>query len=211
VVPNDRIGEMVRYGTQEMRVQGINRDERRIQAESVLRNGGRGAGTGRMPTVETAHGKCRLDRLGRQARLSAGGIVKDKHPVSSALFGVAAIQAVVGFLGWSIHSVDFAPIDWGITFSFVLFAVLALLARWARVLAAIIATALYGGFLLLQASVSIQLLTSGLIFKVPNVVLLLVALAFALKPKKPPRQDNGIGGHHTNSSRQRGTLIKRYD
>jgi hypothetical protein len=46
-------------GSQRGGIQAINRDERRIPAESALRNGGRGAGSGRMATVETANGKCR--------------------------------------------------------------------------------------------------------------------------------------------------------
>ena len=118
-------------------------------------------------------------------------IKKDKNPVSSALFGVAGIQAVVGLLAWSIHSPGFAPIDWAITFSFAIFAALAILARRTRVPAAIIAALLYGAFLALRATISLQLLTAGLIFKIPNIVLLVVALAFAFKSNKKTAQDNG--------------------
>ena len=114
---------------------------------------------------------------------------KDKNPVSSALFGVAAIQAVVGFLGWNIYSPNFAPIDWVITFSFAFFIALAILACYARVPAAVIAVVLYAAFLLFQASVNIQLLMAGLIFKIPNLILLLVALFFALKTKNITKQD----------------------
>ena len=116
-------------------------------------------------------------------------IKKDKHSVSAALFGVAAIQAVVGCFGWSIYGSNFSPIDWVITFSFAIFVVLAILARGARIPAAIIATALYGAFLAFQATISVDLLMMGLIFKVPNVILLLVALASAFKSTKPTEQD----------------------
>ena len=119
-------------------------------------------------------------------------IKKDKHPVSSALFGVGVIQAVVGFLGWSVHGPKFAPIDWVITFSFLIFIVLAIAARWARVPAAVIAAAIYGAFLLLQASISIQLLMAGMIFKIPNVILLLVALVLAFKSRKKTEEAKGF-------------------
>jgi hypothetical protein len=116
-------------------------------------------------------------------------IKKDKNPVSSSLFGVAAIQAVVGFLGWSVHSAEFAPIDWIITFSFVIFGALAVLARRSRIPAALIATAIYGAFLLLQASISVQLLMAGLIFKIPNIILLIVALIAAFGSKREDVQE----------------------
>ena len=119
-------------------------------------------------------------------------IEKDKYPVSAALFAVAGIQAVVGCLGWSMYAASFAPIDWVITFSFAIFAALAILARRARIPAAIIATALYGAFLAFQATISVQLVMTGLIFKIPNVILLLMALAFAFKSTKPTEQDPGV-------------------
>lgn len=115
-------------------------------------------------------------------------IKRDKHPVSTLLFGVAAIQAIVGFLGWSIYSPSFAPIDWGITFSFAIFAAFAILARWACVTAALIASVLYVSFLAWQASTSTQILKTGLIFKIPILVLLVVALVFAFSPRKATAQ-----------------------
>lgn len=116
----------------------------------------------------------------------------ERHPVSSSLFAVAAIQAVVGFFGWSIHSPNFAPIDWVITFSFAIFASLAILARWARLPAAVIATVIYGGFLVMQVSISMELLMTGLVFKTPVVLLLLVALGLAFKGRQTTEQEQPV-------------------
>lgn len=113
----------------------------------------------------------------------------ERHPVSSSLFAVAAIQAVVGFLGWSIHSPEFAPINWVITFSLAIFITLAILARRARLPAAVIATVIYGGFLVMQVSISMELLMTGLVFKTPVVLLLLVALVVAFQRQRNPQQD----------------------
>ena len=109
---------------------------------------------------------------------------KYDHPVSSALMGVALIQAVVCFLGWMTYGPTFTPIDWLVTFSFILFGGLALWARKARVPAALCAAGLYGVFLLWQATCSMELLKAGMIFKVPIVILILVAVALAFTSKK---------------------------
>ena len=115
-------------------------------------------------------------------------IRKDKHPVSAALFGVAAIQGVVGLFGWWIRGPFFEPIDWVITFSFALFVGLALLARRAKVAAAVTGIALYVLFLVFQAFVSAELLKAGLVFKVPICVLLVGALVFAFKQTTEPSE-----------------------
>ena len=108
-------------------------------------------------------------------------IRKDKHPVSAALFGVAALQGVVGLFGWWIHGPFFEPIDWVITFSFGLFVGLALLARRAKVAAAVIGMGLYVVFLVFQGFVSAELLMTGLVFKVPICLLLVGAVVLAFK------------------------------
>jgi len=115
-------------------------------------------------------------------------IRKDKHPVSAALFGVAALQGVVGLFGWWIHGLFFEPIDWVITFSFGLFVGLALLARRAKVAAAVIGTGLYVVFLVFQGFVSVELLMTGLVFKIPICLLLLVAVVFAFKQTREPSE-----------------------
>jgi hypothetical protein len=110
-------------------------------------------------------------------------IRKDKHSVSAALFGVAAIQGVVGLFGWWIHGAFFEPIDWVITFSFAVFVGLALLARRAKIAAAVMGAGLYVVFLSYQGLVSTELLKAGLVFKVPICLLLVGAVIVALRRK----------------------------
>jgi hypothetical protein len=112
------------------------------------------------------------------------GIRADKNVTASALFGVAAIQIILGLLGWFMYSAEFGWLDWVITFSGAIYIALGIAARWARFPATIIGAVLYAGFLTLQASRSVDLLMSGLIFKIPIVILLVVAVVFALK--RPP-------------------------
>lgn len=111
----------------------------------------------------------------------------DKNPVLSALVGVGVIQAFVGFFGWLSNGPWFTVLDWVITLSFAVFIALGILARWRRVWAALIAAGLYGAFLVWQALISVELLMCGLIFKLPNVILLTIALvcAFTSRSAKP--------------------------
>jgi hypothetical protein len=113
------------------------------------------------------------------------GLRKDKNPTASALLGVAAIQIVVGFLGWSVYRDSFGWLDWIIMFSGAIYIALSVAARWIRLSAALIGATLYAAFLVLQAWRSTDLLMSGLIFKVPVVLLLLVAVVSALKRALP--------------------------
>ncbi len=114
------------------------------------------------------------------------GIRKDKNPTASALFGVAAIQGMVGVLGWYLHSGSFGWLDWVITFSSAIYIALGIAARWVRLPVALIGVGLYAAFLAFQALRSVGLLMSGFIFKIPVVVLLLVAVVFALRRSSAP-------------------------
>jgi hypothetical protein len=112
-----------------------------------------------------------------------------KNPTVSALFGVAAIQILVGTLGWFMYSPQFGWLDWIVTLSGVLYLGLAVAARWVRLVAALIAIGLFGAYLGYQASVNAELLWRGLIIKAPIAVLLLVALFFAIR-HRARRQQN---------------------
>lgn len=118
-------------------------------------------------------------------------IKKEKHPVSAALFGVGAIQGVVGLLGWWIHGPFFEPIDWVLTFSFVVFVALGFVARRAKIAGAVMGAIVYGVFLVFQACVSTELLMAGLVFKVPICILLVGGLVFAFKGIREPSQSAG--------------------
>jgi hypothetical protein len=111
------------------------------------------------------------------------GIRKDKNLTATALLGVAAIQIVVGFLGWSVYRDSFGWLDWIIMFSGAIYIALSVAARWLRLPAALIGATFYAAFLAFQAFRGIDWLMSGLIFKVPVVILLLVS---ALQRSHPP-------------------------
>jgi hypothetical protein len=115
-------------------------------------------------------------------------IRKDKRPASSALFGVAAIAALGDSLKWLVWGPWFRPFDWVITFSFVLFTALAILARWRPISGTVIAALWYAAILVFEASDGIRVLLSGLVFKIPIVVFLLLALVLALTSRKSPPQ-----------------------
>ncbi|HSY09987.1 MAG TPA: hypothetical protein VK840_03645 [Candidatus Dormibacteraeota bacterium] len=109
------------------------------------------------------------------------GICKDKNPTASSLFGVAALQILVGAFGWYLYSANFSLVDWIIAFGGVIYIVLGIVARWKPLFAALTGTVLYALFLAFQAMRSIELLKSGLIIKIPIVILLIVAVIDALK------------------------------
>lgn len=117
------------------------------------------------------------------------GIRKDKNFTTSALFGVAVIQIAVMGIAWVIHGdaalwQQMGLVDKVITYSGGIYLVLAVAARWVPVPAAVIGAVLYAAFLALQASRSLDLLTTGFIFKVPIVILLVLAVVFAWQ--RPP-------------------------
>lgn len=119
------------------------------------------------------------------------GIHKDKNVTASALFGVAAIQILIGSIGYLLYSSEMGLLDRIISFSGFFYVVLGILARWARLPSAVVGAALYAAFLAFQASRSMDLLMTGLIFKIPIVILLLVAVLFALKG--PPTSSRAEG------------------
>ena len=93
-------------------------------------------------------------------------LVRDKNPACSILFGVAAIQLLIGLLGWFVHrenpnvempelkwflysfqSGAFTWLDWALTFSGAIYVILGFVARSATLPAALFAAAIYAGFL----------------------------------------------------------------
>lgn len=114
-------------------------------------------------------------------------IRKENNPTALALFGVAALQGLLGFVGWSMNGHSFGWLDWVFAFSGGIYIGLGIVARWRRLAAALIGAGFYGGFLALQLLHSVASLKSGLIFKTPVVMLLLTAAVFALRrPVAPP-------------------------
>ncbi|MCK6500915.1 MAG: hypothetical protein L6Q38_15670 [Nitrospira sp.] len=110
---------------------------------------------------------------------------------ASALFGVAAIQILIGSIGYFLYSGEMGLLDRIISFSGVFYIVLGIMARWARLPSAIVGAVLYAAFLAFQASRSMDLLMTGLVFKIPIVVLLVVAVLFALKGPPTSSREEG--------------------
>ena len=100
---------------------------------------------------------------------------KDKNVTASALFGVAAIQIVIGGIGWILRgglAANYSVIDCFIIFSGPIYIVLGIVARRHRLPAAIIGSVLYA---------CVALPSLGLFaFLNPVVILLLVAMVSAL-------------------------------
>lgn len=115
------------------------------------------------------------------------GIRKDKNVTASALFGVAAIQILIGGIGYFVYGGELGLLDRIIAFSGVFYIALGIAARWMRLPAAIIGVVLYAAFLAIQASRSVYLLMAGLIFKIPVVILLFLAVVFALRRPPPSK------------------------
>ena len=109
------------------------------------------------------------------------GIRKDKNPTASSLFGVAALQILVGAFGWYLYSANFSLLDWIICFSGIIYVVLGIIAYRKPLPAALTGAILYALFLIYQATLSIGFLMSGLIIKIPTAVLLVVAVISARK------------------------------
>jgi hypothetical protein len=123
---------------------------------------------------------------------------KDANLTTSVLFGVAALQLLVGLLGWFVHSHDpdieelrwfvysydrtrFGWLDWAVTFSGVIYAVFGIVARWAPLPAALAGAGIYGAFLALQSAQNVHWQAAGLVTKIPVVILLLAGVASASK------------------------------
>ena len=101
----------------------------------------------------------------------------EKNVTASALFGVAAIQIFMAGMNWFLHGGQFDRfgwIDWLFPFSGVIYIALGIAARRIRLLAAIIGVVLYAAFFVGISDLLI-------VFKIPVVILLLVAVVSALK------------------------------
>ncbi len=96
--------------------------------------------------------------------------------VPPTLVGAAAIQGLVGFLGWFIHSPQFSALDWVITFGGGIFLALAFVGKSKPHAASLAAMLLYSAFLIMQLSISTELLMTGWIFKLPIILLLIVGV-----------------------------------
>ena len=104
-------------------------------------------------------------------------IRKDRNVTASALFGVAAIQLIIAGLDWFLHGFQFDRfgwIDWLLPLSGVIYIALGIAARRIRLLAAIIGGVLYAAFFVGTSDL-------WFIFKIPVVILLLVAVVSARK------------------------------
>ena len=106
-----------------------------------------------------------------------GRLRKDKHPTASLLFGVAAVQLLVAFYFWSIHGGHFSA-------NFLLFVALGTWARSSPATVATISFLYYAGYLGIEAALSLDLLRSGWIFKLPVAVLLTIALVCGFVERK---------------------------
>jgi hypothetical protein len=117
----------------------------------------------------------------------------DRNVTASALFGVAALQILVGAIGWFIYSAQLGWIDLIVSFSGPIYIALGIAAQRRRLSAALIGAALYAAFLGIQASHTLELLMTGLIFKIPVVILLALATVFAFKrsPAVPGEEESG--------------------
>jgi hypothetical protein len=104
----------------------------------------------------------------------------------SALFGVAAIYCVWGFLHWQRYHDYFGWTDWLIVgLSASIYLLLGLHARRSRLIASLIGVGLYVSLVAFQAFQSLDLLLSGLVFKVPMAILLFLAVLFTLRHQAP--------------------------
>ena len=107
---------------------------------------------------------------------------KDKNVTASALFGVAVIQLFIAGIDWLLHGGRFDRfgwIDWLFPLSGVIYIALGIAARRIRLLAAIIGGMLYAAFFVGSSDL-------WFIFKIPVMILLLVAVVSALK--RPPAE-----------------------
>ena len=123
------------------------------------------------------------------------GIRRDKNVTASALFGVAAIQILIGAMAYFVYSAELGLLDRVIAFSGAFYFALGIIARWVRLPAAVIGTVLYAAFLVFQGSRSVDLLMTGLIFKIPIIILLIAAVLFALRGPSASR----LGEPNTNA------------
>jgi hypothetical protein len=114
-----------------------------------------------------------------------------KNSTATALFGVAAIQAYVGFLAWWLFRDRFDWFQWVITFSAFPYIALGIAAHSFSLSAALVGAALYAAFLVVEASLyGFGMPTNGLRFTIPAVVLLVVAIVTALVRRSHARRSS---------------------
>ena len=104
-------------------------------------------------------------------------IRKDKNFTASALFGVAAIQLIIAGIDWLLHGFQFDRfgwIDWIFPLSGVIYIALGIAARRIRLVSAILGCMLY-------AALFVGISDVLFIFKIPVLILLVVAVVTALK------------------------------
>lgn len=106
---------------------------------------------------------------------------KSRNPVTSCLLGVAALHAVVSFLGIFLYSPQFDWLDWLVTSSPVVYIVLGIVAKGAPRTCAAIGLLLFAAFLGYQAVFNPELIGVGWIFKTPIGILLVTSLVLALR------------------------------
>jgi len=112
-------------------------------------------------------------------------IRKDKNMSASALFGVATLLIFWGAISWFIYSAELNWLGMLLCLSGFIYIVLGIVARWVRLPAALFGTTLYVAFLVFECYLGVNhgkdLVMTGLFFKIPVVILLLVAMASALR------------------------------
>jgi hypothetical protein len=113
------------------------------------------------------------------------GIRNDKNVTASALFDIAALLIFWGAINWFINSAELNWFGTLLCFSGIIYIALGIVARWVRLPAALFGVALYTAFLVFECFLSPDnsedLVMISLPFKIPIVILLLVAVVSALK------------------------------
>ena len=133
-------------------------------------------------------------RVNESQTIRTDMIRKSKNPTYSALLGIAIFQGLIGLGGWTLYSVQhhFGVFEWLVTFSGVFFLILAVVARFQRLPAALIGCGLYATYLGYQALLGIAFLLDGfLLVKLPVILLLLYALVTAFRPAPATPNETG--------------------
>ena len=96
-----------------------------------------------------------------------------------ALFGAALGQSFLGVVGWAMNRLSFGWQDWLFSLSGGIYFGLGFAAGWMPRRASLAGAGLYAVFLAVQVLQSVAALKSGLVFKIPIALMLLVAVAAA--------------------------------
>jgi hypothetical protein len=109
----------------------------------------------------------------------------DKNVTVSALFGAATLLICWGVINWFITGFELNWLGMLLCFSGFIYIALGVLARWVRLPAALVGATLYAAFLVFECFLGVNhgvnLVTEGFFFKIPIVILLLVAVVSALQ------------------------------